>query len=143
MNQLRGDVPKRPVDLQELVLYLADQLHNMDLDVWLFGSRKDKTGSTRSDIDLLVSVGTPIDQDTMRAIWHEEPYLDVFRLKNGIAKSIVSESEIGAADDAALIAQLGAVQLLNRGSWCPDSDGFRWQHVLARAEPRRHASTSL
>ena len=135
MTQLRGDVPKRDVDLQELVLFLADRLGDDDLDVWLFGSRKDETGSTRSDIDILVSVDKPIDQEAMQAIWDKEPYLDVFWVMNGVAKSIVNESAIRAANDAALIAQLGAVQLLNKGSWRRQSDKFRWQQVLAERNP--------
>jgi nucleoside phosphorylase len=135
LRQGKGQVPTRSIDLQELALALADLLDEPDLTLHIFGSRKDRTGSLRSDVDLLVELRRRITQEEAMEIWAKEPYLDVFRLDLGVAESIVNESQIRASDNGELTGRVGAVCLMRDGSWLPDADSHRHHRVLAERNP--------
>lgn len=139
-NTRSGLVPQRKIDLQELALDLRDIFNVSDLTVHLFGSRKDQTGSTRSDVDLLVELPRRVCDQEKHAIWELEPYLDVFVLDRGVAESLVNESQLHAESDKDLINQLGAVSLMRDGNWIEAADKFRNQTVLAERNP---AATQL
>lgn len=136
LRGMRGaDIPRRTIDLQELALELGDILGDSALTIYIFGSRKDQTGSIRSDVDLLVELPRRVSQVEMSAIWDLEPYLDVFALDRGVATSLINESELRAESSASLIARLGAVCLMRNGNWQPDANDLREQIVLAERNP--------
>lgn len=110
-----GDIPRRQIDLQDLMIELRKVFSDPNLNVYLFGSRKDQTGSIRSDVDLLVELPGRASQMQMDAIWKLEPYLDVFALDRGVACSLVNESELRAESNEQLIEKLGAVCLMRGG----------------------------
>ena len=134
-DKRNSKVPRRTVDLQELAIDLGEIFGDQDLTVHLFGSRKDQTGSIRSDIDLLVELPRRASQAEMDEIWNLEPYLDVFELDNGQARSLVNESELRADTNDDLVAKLGAVCLMQDGDWRTDANVFRQQTVLAERNP--------
>jgi nucleoside phosphorylase/predicted nucleotidyltransferase len=127
--------PKREVDLQDALLTLADLISEPDLDVWLFGSRRFKAGSTRSDIDLLVKASKPINEKAAQEIWDSEPYLDVFEVLEGGARSLFNESRLVARSRRSLVRRLRAVRLLDGGSWRTSANQYRTQTVLAERNP--------
>lgn len=134
-DKRKTDIPRRTIDLQELALELNEILGVDDLTVYLFGSRKDQTGSIRSDVDLLVELPRRASQAQMDAIWELEPYLDVFALDRGVAASFVNESQLRAESNECLVAKLGAVCIMQDGDWRPDANVFREQTVLAERNP--------
>lgn len=104
--------------------------------VYLFGSRSFDTGSVRSDIDLLLTTkgGASLGLDFCLAMRELEPYLDLFHLDRGVAKSLLNESEIRADDDRSLIDSLQARRLFEDGEW--QGDASLWnQRVLAKSNP--------
>lgn len=131
----KTDVPRRQIDLQELAIELCEIFDMRNLTVYLFGSRKDKTGSVRSDVDILVELPRRASQEEMDIIWNLEPYLDVFALDKGTATSLVNESQLRADTNEYLIAKVGAVCIMRGGSWVQDADEYREQVVLAERNP--------
>lgn len=125
---------QRSIDIVELLADLREILDDAD-DIYLFGSRRFKTGSVRSDIDLLVITDGRITRAQAQAIWDLEPYVDVFYGANGSAQSIVNESVIAAGDTSALIGKLQAEPLMLGGAWQAGADQFRVQHVLSDRSP--------
>jgi len=134
-NKHNSDIPRRTIDLQELALEMSEIFGDKDLTVHLFGSRKDQTGSIRSDVDLLVELPRRASQAEMGAIWKLEPYLDVFMVDRGVAASLVNESQLRAESNESLVAKLGAVCLMQHGDWQSDADCFRERVVLAERNP--------
>lgn len=63
----------RKVDLADLLLEVRDRLGLHELDAYLFGSRRYKTGSIRSDIDILIFLDGRITESQAREIWELEP----------------------------------------------------------------------
>lgn len=131
MNQ----IPRRTIDLQECVQLLQDVFEVDALSVYLFGSRRDETGSIRSDVDLLIELSRRPTQEEMGEIWDTEPYLDVFAADRGVASSLVNESQIRAATNEDLVSSLRAFCLMRDGDWQSDADHFRYQTVLADRNP--------
>lgn len=129
------DVPTRDVNLREALLEVAERFEIGDMTAYLFGSRKDRTGSVRSDIDVLLLLGRRLTQEEERWLWDYEPYLDVFVTHHGVARSSVNESQLVAQDDDALIAMLGAVPLYVGGDWQGESDELAPQRLLAERNP--------
>jgi nucleoside phosphorylase/predicted nucleotidyltransferase len=129
------DPPTRTVDLADLLGELAEILGEPDLDTFLFGSRAYRTGSVRSDIDVLVRLDRPVTRDEAKRIWDLERYLDVFVISGGVATSVVNDSRIALADEGALLASVDAVTVLAGGSWVASADEYRFQKVLARRSP--------
>jgi nucleoside phosphorylase len=135
LRQGSGPVPTRSFRLREIVDQLQGVLGEPTLTVYLFGSRKDRTGSFRSDVDLVVPLARRVSEQEAQQIWDLEPYLDVFRLDRGAAESLINESRIEAETDPALLEMLGAVPLLVDGVWQPSADQVDDQVVLAERNP--------
>lgn len=136
MSPLRPDsVGTRTVDLLETLLDVANILQDDALTVWIFGSRRYKTRSPRSDIDLLIQCSTKISQEQAREIWKLEPYLDVFETTHGVAMSIVNGSQIAEPTLDGLIERLDATPLMDQGSWLTAADVHQAQTVLAERNP--------
>ena len=125
----------RKVDLADLLLEVRDRLGLHELDAYLFGSRRYRTGSIRSDIDILIFLDGRITESQAREIWELEPYLDIFQNISGNAQSIVNESVIVAPDWRELIQMLDAIPLYIAGTWQAAADDWRIQEVLAERNP--------
>lgn len=132
----------RTIDLADLLLQVCEQLGTDAIDAYLFGSRRHRRGEVASDIDILLFLdGTIMDHDA-QAIWHMEPYLNIFYGTNGCVRSIANESTIACSDRASLIDDLAAIPLYLDGQWQDQSDDWRIQKVLAGVSPPL-ARTSL
>jgi predicted nucleotidyltransferase len=96
------------LDLSELLQLLAGALQEIE-EIYIFGSRRFRSGSTRSDIDLLI-VGNGLPQPSVVAAVAREidTYLDLFVQRESIAQSAVDESVIAAANPEALREDLDA-----------------------------------
>src|SRR4051794_9613465 len=94
----------RTVDLAESVAAVTTILGGISRDIFLFGSRRYKTGSVRSDIDLLVFTDERILRATAAQIMQIEPYLDIFHGDGGHVQSLVNESAIRRASRTELLA---------------------------------------
>src|SRR5690349_3064139 len=116
---LRGskDTPKRAVDLAEVLLDVAEILGLKAFDAFLFGSRCQKTGSTRSDIDIALFINQRPTGEQARRVWELEPYLDIFYGEGGSVQSLVNESKISRPTRDELLHALGAVPLILDGVW--------------------------
>lgn len=130
-----GKVPTRTCRLSDSLAELKTILNEPRLTAYLFGSRKDRTGSFRSDIDLLVPLNRRVSEAETNAIWDLEPYLDIFRLCRGVAESLINESQIVGKSDDELRARLEAVPLMIDGEWQPAADAVDAQTVLAERNP--------
>ncbi len=108
MQQVTG------VDLKVLIKSLTGKFQQIEA-VHIFGSRRYKSGSTRSDIDLLLTVTGHIKPADLRGFATELcPSLDLFVLENGKAVSAANESFVTAGDNASLITDLNALLLFDR-----------------------------
>jgi nucleoside phosphorylase/predicted nucleotidyltransferase len=121
--------------LREAVEELAARLPKV-ADVRLFGSRRHRSGSARSDIDLLVVGDQLPPASNVAAIAREiDSYLDVFVARGGVAHSVVNESVIEEGDFDRLVGRLDALPLWNRNQgWLAGSD-FENVRVLAGFNP--------
>ena len=81
----------------------------------LFGSRRYKTTSVRSDIDLIVTMSDFIKPGSIRSFAEVTcPALDIFSLENGRAVSCMNESYIQANSNSELLSMLNAVEFWNK-----------------------------
>jgi predicted nucleotidyltransferase len=85
-------------------------------EVWLFGSRRHGTGSKRSDIDILVRIGSglQLDFNLIQQLREREPYVDCFVVSGGVATSVSNGSHISASSWRRMKSQLKAVLILKR-----------------------------
>jgi nucleoside phosphorylase/predicted nucleotidyltransferase len=134
-RRVSPDAQRRVVDLADVVLDVGDILGDPALDVYLFGSRAYRTGSIRSDIDLLVRTSSVPTRDQAVALFALEPYLDVFVFEGGVATSLTNGSVISKAEDAKLLNALDAVQLVAAGSWVTSGGDHQEQYVLTERSP--------
>jgi len=114
---------------------VRDILKLSKFDAFLFGSRSQKTGSVRSDIDIALFLDRRISAEEARQIWDLEPYLDIFYGSGGTIQSIVNESSISQPSQDELITKLGAIPLFLEGNWQAAAEDFRVQSVLANRNP--------
>lgn len=114
---------------------MRDLLDIADLDAYLFGSRRHRTGSVRSDIDILIFLDRVVTGEQAQEIWNLEPYLDIFYGSDGSVRSLVNESSITLPNRALLVSQLDALPLFIGGTWQSDADEWRVQEVLADRNP--------
>jgi nucleoside phosphorylase len=123
------------MSLREAVEELAIQLPQV-VDIRLFGSRRHRSGSTRSDVDLLITGDQLPPASNVAAIAREiDSYLDVFIGRGGVAQSVVNESVIVEDNLDRLAERLDAVPLWERTlGWVGESD-FEVVRVLAGFNP--------
>lgn len=101
-------------DLEASVKVLAGTFSQID-SVYIFGSRRYETGSTRSDIDILLTTTSRIQPAKLRDFTLEHSTaLDLFILDDGKAISVANESYIEAENNDALINKVDAVLLYDR-----------------------------
>ncbi|MDN5215040.1 hypothetical protein QQ020_23365 [Fulvivirgaceae bacterium BMA12] len=102
------------IDLNAAISVLVGKFPAID-SVYIFGSRRYKTDSIRSDIDLLVTTSARIKHSDLRDHTIENcTALDIFLLEGSTATSIANDSYISADSQEELIAKLNAVKLFNR-----------------------------
>ena len=82
--------------------------------IYLFGSRRYKTKSNRSDIDLLIEFNDHVKQkDIFEFSEKLSPALDIFKLENGKATSFHNDSFIEFNDNDELLQSINAVEIWN------------------------------
>lgn len=102
------------IDLKTAISVLAGKFADIDI-VYIFGSRRYKTESTRSDIDLLITTTKRIKQSELRDHTLEScTALDLFILDDNKAISIANESYIDDDTQLKLLDKLNAVKLYER-----------------------------
>jgi hypothetical protein len=97
------------IDLRQIAVQLTREFPTID-SLWLFGSRRHRTLSVRSDIDILVVTSAYLkSSDVRRAIrWHC-PALDLFLVDGGKAVSCINDSFVQAVSFDALREKLDAI----------------------------------
>ncbi len=103
-------------NLKEIINEIASN-HNEIEEIYLFGSRGYKTGSMRSDIDLLAITETPIPLPEINE-WlpFEFPPVDLFvSYDKTIATSAANGSYIKKRSEETLVEQLDAICLWEKG----------------------------
>lgn len=108
------------IDLKTVISVLAGKFSGID-SIYIFGSRRYKTESVRSDIDLLITTTERIKQSDLRDHTLETcTALDLFLLDDNKATSIANESFISDDTQLSLLAKLSAIKLYVRGSGFTD-----------------------
>jgi nucleoside phosphorylase/predicted nucleotidyltransferase len=109
---------RREVRLPKLLTRIQ-QLEPGIGDVHIFGSRRHRSGSVRSDIDLLVRTAgdRPLTHEFAEAVWELETYLDVFHDTRGVARSLINESQIAAASSQDLVTAVDGILIWSNGKW--------------------------
>lgn len=103
-------------DLEAIIKILAGKFAEIE-SIYLFGSRGYETGSTRSDIDILLTTTARIQPAKLRDFTLEHSTaLDLFILDDGKAISVANESFLQAKDNDELIKRVDAVLLYDRDS---------------------------
>ncbi|WP_336127156.1 nucleotidyltransferase domain-containing protein [Mesoflavibacter sp. CH_XMU1422-2] len=101
-------------DLEAIIKILTGKFPDIE-SVYLFGSRRFETGSSRSDIDILITTSNRIKPSHLRDFTLEHSTaLDLFILENGRATSVANESYIEASDNDELVKSVNAVMLYDR-----------------------------
>ena len=102
------------IDLKTIISVLVGKFADID-SVYIFGSRRYKTESVRSDIDLLITTTGRIKQSDLRDYTLEScTALDLFLLDDNKATSIANESFISDNTQTLLLDKLSAVKLYER-----------------------------
>jgi nucleoside phosphorylase/predicted nucleotidyltransferase len=119
------------LDLHDAVRRLAADLERV-ASVYLFGSRRYRTGSPRSDVDLLLEFSgeAPSDHSIARAARHISVYIDAFVVTGNVARSAINGSRIRADGDQPLAELLDGVEIFNAESGIIDAAN-RSQEIIA------------
>ena len=101
-------------DLEAIIKILTGNFNDIQ-SVYIFGSRRFETGSTRSDIDILLVMNKYISPAKLRDFTLEHSTaLDLFVLENGRATSVANESYIESDSNENLIKSVNAVLLFDK-----------------------------
>jgi nucleoside phosphorylase len=123
----------RTVQLPRVLEALVEVIDGLET-IYLFGSRRHRTGSVRSDIDLLVTgEQLRMKNKDVSEIWAIEPFLDIFIVQGGGAVSQANGSRIEGESADALVDVLDAIQVWD-GAWCGEAVD-ELQHVLRDETP--------
>ena len=124
----------------DLAFMAADLFHDFPTikSLYLFGSRRFRTGSTRSDIDTLVEVNGNLKPSALRdwAIEHY-PALDPFIVTGSEARSCINDSYLKANSFSDLVTDLKAIKIWTRENGRVSAD-VDWEQEVAvgvRFEP--------
>jgi hypothetical protein len=92
-------------------------------ELHIFGSRRHRTMSTRSDMDLLlVADRTVAPEDVRDFALSKCPFLDCFFLERGIATSCANGSKVRGRDKADVLYRLDAIKLWDKNKGFADAD---------------------
>lgn len=123
------------LDVREAVELLAERIPILR-EIRLFGSRRFRTGSSRSDVDLLVIGEHLPSASCVAAIARDiDSYLDVFLARGGVAQSAVNESVISQPDLESLVGALDAVVVWQTGEGWVADQSLSTARVLAGFNP--------
>lgn len=101
-------------DLEAEIKVLAGFFPEIE-EVYIFGSRRYETKSTRSDIDILLVTNEKIKPSKLRDFTIEHnTALDLFILENGTATSVANESYITAENNEMLIQKVDGLLLYDK-----------------------------
>jgi hypothetical protein len=107
-------VNEETYDLKELAQQLTEEFPQITA-LHLFGSRRYRTRSPRSDVDILVQHSDHIRPNSLRLFCDKYcPALDLFIVDTGKAVSCSNESYVQANSFDELIASLGAIQFWSK-----------------------------
>ena len=129
--------PFRTVHLPYVVSKLHEAYPSL-ASVHLFGSRRYRTGSVRSDIDLLVTFERTVPAMAQLGdfVYALDPYLDVFVANAGVAASAINGSMLVHENYDELVLELDAVRIWDGGHWVAgDNIEVTEETVLTGAEP--------
>jgi REase_DpnII-MboI/Nucleotidyltransferase domain len=123
------------LDLRDVVREFVSELPQPD-QIWFFGSRAQRTGSKRSDVDILI-----VDRDAKLTVgalleWliqggEERAPLDLFISRDGkIAESAVNSSLL--RNDTDLTGMVGGLLLWDRTTGLVGSDSIPWVQEFRR-----------
>jgi predicted nucleotidyltransferase len=91
-------------------------------DLYLFGSRRHRTRSERSDIDLLLKHKGYVKPMYIREQIEDYPALDIFLVENSRGISVINDSYVESTDFESLVNILSAVKIWNRPHGKIDAD---------------------
>ncbi|GLO63895.1 hypothetical protein MACH09_44030 [Vibrio sp. MACH09] len=102
------------IDLRAIISVLFGQFNQIEA-AYIFGSRRFESGSTRSDIDILLTTSDHLKPSDLRdfTVKHCKS-LDLFILENGKAVSVANESYVTAENNDALVTKLNAKLIYDR-----------------------------
>lgn len=111
-NTMKQRLDIREINLKEEIKRISE-IESIE-EIYIFGSRAYKTGSLRSDIDLLVYAPSGIRQDQILPIINQEKALDIFETTNKFeARSFANDSRLRRTK---LIENLDAILLWTKES---------------------------
>ena len=120
----------KTINLKKVSEQLVSTFPTIDT-IALFGSRRFKTKSIRSDIDLLITASGFIKPASVRLFAEMFcPALDIFVLDNGRAVSCMNESFVQAGSNSDLKGMLQAIEFWTKGSGICDVD-VPWEHEIS------------
>ena len=114
--------------LKDLAVLLGERFAQIEA-LYLFGSRRYKTGSPRSDIDVLVELEpkSHVRPAEVRTFTSENcPALDLFMAEEGKAVSCANESSVRADSLAELVTKLQAVCFWKRSEGVIETADVDW-----------------
>lgn len=121
---------KRRINLRDIAATLVAEFPSIS-SLWLFGSRRHRTRSLRSDIDLLVCAEDHIRPADLRVSTYRTcPALDLFVVEGGKATSCMNESFVRAESFDALRGRLDAVCIWSRNTAEVQNDAPFEQEIL-------------
>ncbi len=133
MNHSSGN-PTRIVNLNSVIERILHSEPEVE-EIFLFGSRAYKTGSIRSDIDILVVTKGNINQNLWCYIRKFEPYVDLFQLIGPNALSLGNGSQINSDTKENLIKKIDAKKVWDRNNgWVGSSEELNME-VLSNYHP--------
>lgn len=147
-NEFRSDVVQEVAKFN-LKLLLTDLINSQPaiLEIYLFGSRAYRTGSLRSDCDLLVrgNDSSHIRSSDLRNFAMKKcPALDFFIASGGRATSCMNDSFVMADSFADLVNKLDAILLWSKASGFSEFEfDFEAKWVFSTSIDVVHAATVL
>src|ERR1700722_2960965 len=114
--------------LKDLAIWLGAGFDQIEA-LYLFGSRRYRTGSPRSDIDVLIALRpqSHIRPADLRVFTSENcPALDLFLAEGGKAVSCENESSVRGTTFGELVAKLEAVCFWRRSEGVIESADVDW-----------------
>lgn len=104
------------IDLKLEITKISTEFSAID-SIYIFGSRRYKTDSIRSDIDLISTISDRIKISNLREYFLENcTAIDLFVLEGSRAISVANESFVEDKSEEALLSKLGAVKLFSRST---------------------------
>jgi len=100
--------------LRNIIIDLTTKFDGI-AEIYIFGSRRHRTMSTRSDLDLLLRADHEVQPEDVRDFALEQcPVLDFFFVDRGIATSCANGSKVKARSNRDLVYRLDAIKIWDR-----------------------------